>query len=119
MTTRQEGEVALYDNAEDTSNPQEITVQPTTPSSNSIVDLGGETATEFSEQTTTQRDLTQLQKHFELLQEKFNQLGRTMNTPAHTEELTHSTDKLQKLALALHPHPTDRPVDEPIHTAMQ
>ena len=45
MTTRQGGQVALYDDAEDTYNPQEITVLPTTPSSNSIVDLDGEIAT--------------------------------------------------------------------------
>ena len=42
-----------------------------------------------------------------------------MNTPAHIKELANLTEKLQKLALMLHPHPTDRPVDEPIHRAMQ
>ena len=42
-----------------------------------------------------------------------------MNTSAHIEELAHLTEKLQKLALTLYPCPTDRPVNEPIHTAMQ
>ena len=65
MTTKQEGQVALYDDAEDASNPHEVTVLPTTPSSNSTVDLYGETAAEYSKETATQRYLTQLQEHFE------------------------------------------------------
>ena len=42
-----------------------------------------------------------------------------MNTLAHTEELAYLTKKLQKLALMQHTCPTDRPVDEPLHAAMQ
>ena len=42
-----------------------------------------------------------------------------MNTPAHTEELTQLTEKLKKLALTLHLHPIDWPLDEPIHEEMQ
>ena len=45
--------------------------------------------------------------------EKLDQLG-----PAQSEELADSTDKLQKLALTLHPHPTDRPVGKPINVAI-
>ena len=60
-----------------------------------------------------------MQGHFEWLQEKVNQLGTATNTPAHTEELASFSDKLQKLAPTLHPHPMDRPVDEPIHKRVQ
>ena len=42
-----------------------------------------------------------------------------MNTPAHTEELAHQTEKLQKVALMLHTCPTHRQVDKPILTAIQ
>ena len=91
MTTRQEGQVALYDDAEDMSNANEINV--TTLSSNIITDLDGETATEYSKETATQRDLTQLQEHYKQLQEKLNQLGKAINTPAHHEELAHLTGK--------------------------
>ena len=110
---------SMYDDAEDVSNPDEITAIPTTPFANSTVDLDGEMAAEYSEESTTQIDLTQLQEHFKSLHEKFDQLGTAMNMPAHTEEHTHLTDKLLKLVLTLHPHPTDRPMGEPIHTAMQ
>ena len=98
MTTKQEGRVALYDDAEETSNPHEITGLPTMPFSNRILGLDEETAAEYIKETATQRDLTQLQEHFKLLQEKLDQLGTTMNTPANTKELLHLTDKLQKLA---------------------
>ena len=119
MTIRQEGQTALYDDTEDTSNPHNITALPTTPSSNSIMDLNGKTATEYSEETGTQRQLAQLQEHLKWLQEKLDQLGTAMNTPAYTEELAHSTEKLQKLALMLHSCPTHRPVDQHIHAAVQ
>ena len=111
MTTRKEGQVTLYDDAEETSYPYEITVLPTTPSPNSIVDQAGK--------TVTQRDLTQLQKHLKWLKERLEQLGTATNTPTYTEELAHLTDKLQKLALTLNPHPADRPLGEHIHTEMQ
>ena len=65
MTTRQKCQAALYDDAEDMSTPYDITALPTTPSSNSIMALDGKTSTEYSEETATQRDLTQLQEHFE------------------------------------------------------
>ena len=55
----------LYDDVEDMSNPHKITILPTTPSSNSIVDLDGKTVAEYSKETATQRDLTQPQEHFE------------------------------------------------------
>ena len=104
MTTRQEGQVALYDETEDTSNTHKITALPTTPSSKSIVDLDGETTAEYSKETTTQRDLTKLQEHFEQLQEKLNQLGTATNTPVHTKELANLANKLQKIGL--HPEST-------------
>ena len=47
------------------STSHDITDLPITPSSNSITDLDGKTATEYSEETTTQRDLAQLQGNFE------------------------------------------------------
>ena len=71
--------------------PHDITALPTTPSSNSIRDLVGKTANEYNEETTTQRDLVQLQEHFEWFQENFDQLETAMNTPAHTEELADLT----------------------------
>ena len=43
------------------------------------MDLDGETANEYSKHTITQRDMTQLQEHFEWLQEKCNKLGTSMN----------------------------------------
>ena len=65
MTTRQEDKAALYDDDEDTSNSHDITALPTTQSSKSIMDLDSETATEYSKETASQRDLAQLQEHFE------------------------------------------------------
>ena len=53
-------QAALYDNPEDTSTPHDITAMPTTLSSNSITDQDWKTATEFSKETATQRDLAQL-----------------------------------------------------------
>ena len=50
--------------------------------------------------------------------EKLDHLGTAINTSTHTEEDAHLTDKQQKLVLTLHPHPTNRAVHEPIHTAM-
>ena len=50
----------------------------------------------YSKGTITQRDLTQMQEHFEHFQEKPEQLGTARNTPAHTEELAHLTEKFQK-----------------------
>ena len=61
----------------------------------------------------------QLQEQFKWLQERLNQIRTVANTPAHIEELALLTNKLQKLALTLHSHPTNRPVDEPIHPAIQ
>ena len=49
MTTREEGQAALYGDAEDTSTHHEITLLPSTPSSNSIMDIDGKTATKYSE----------------------------------------------------------------------
>ena len=86
ITTRQEGQAALYDDAEGTSNPPEIAVLCTTPSSNSKVNLDGGTSSEYNEKTVTQRDLTQLQEHFTWFKEQLNQLGTAENTPVHTEE---------------------------------
>ena len=42
-----------------------------------------------------------------------------MSTPAHSYELAHLTEKLHKVALTLHPCPTQRPVNEPLHAALQ
>ena len=42
-----------------------------------------------------------------------------MTIPAHTKELAHLTEKLQKFTLKMHPHPTDRHGNAPIHRAMQ
>ena len=58
MTTRQEGQAILYDDAEDMSNLHEISIQPTTPCSNSIAYIDGETATEYSSETSAQRSDT-------------------------------------------------------------
>ena len=69
MTTRQEGQAALYDDNEDMFTPH-ITALPATPSSNSMMDLDGKTVVEYSKETATQRDLAQLQEHSEQLQEK-------------------------------------------------
>ena len=65
ITTRQEGQAALYDNAEDTSIPNNITTLPTTPTSNSIMDLDDEATAEYSNETATQRDQAQLKEHFQ------------------------------------------------------
>ena len=45
--------------------PHNITGLPATLFSYSIAELDGERATEYSMETTTQRDLTHLQQHFE------------------------------------------------------
>ena len=65
MITRQEGQATLYDDAKDTFTSNGITALPTTLSSKSLMNPDGKTATEYSEETTTQRDLMQLQEHFE------------------------------------------------------
>ena len=37
----------------------------------------------------------------------------------HISELAHVTNKLQQLTVTLQPYPTSRPMEEPLHTAMQ
>ena len=54
MTTREEGQSALYDDAEDVSISQDITALSATQFSNSIMDLDGKTAAEYSEETATE-----------------------------------------------------------------
>ena len=46
------------------------------------------------------------------------QLEPTINPPIHVAELAHLTDKLQ-LAVILQPHPTSKPMEESLHTAVQ
>ena len=118
MTTRQEDQAAIYNDPKDTSTPQHHSLD-TTLSTKSIMDLDDETAAEYSEDTHPQKDLAQLQEHFQQLQERLNQLGATTSPPTHTEELTYLTEKLQKLALTLQPCPTCGPVDESLQTTMQ
>ena len=119
MTTRKEDKAAMYDYAEDMSNHHDTAPLDTTPSTHSIPGLSGKTATEYSEDTHPQKDLVQLQEHFQQLQERLNQLGSTTSPHTHTEELAHLTEKLQKLALLLQPCSTYKPADKPIHTVMQ
>ena len=45
--------------------------------------------------------------------------GSTADSPLHIEELAHFTNKLQKLAITLQLHPTCRPMEESLNTAMQ
>ena len=44
--------------------PHDITALPATQSSNRIMDQDGETAAEYNEETTTQRELAQLEEQF-------------------------------------------------------
>ena len=67
----------------------------------SILDLDSETTAGYSEDTNAQRDLVQLQEHFQQLQERLNQLGPSTNPPIHAEEQSHLTEKLQQLAVTL------------------
>ena len=119
MTIRQEGHTAMYDDAEEKPSIHDAIPLDTTFSTRSIPDLEGKTATEYSEETHHQRDVMQLQEHFQQLQERLDQLGSATSPPAHTEELAHLTEKLQQLAMMLQSCSTCRPVDKPIHTAMQ
>ena len=55
MTIRDEGQAALYDDAEETSMPYDISALPTTSSSNNITDLDGKTAAGYSEETAAKK----------------------------------------------------------------
>ena len=57
----------------------------------------------------------QFQQHWEWL----IQLEPTTNPSVHAEEMMHLTNKLQQLAVTLQLCPPSRPMEEPLHTAMQ
>ena len=75
----------MYDDAKEMSTHHNTTPLDTTLSTHSITDLDSETAAEYSQDTNPQRDLVQLQEHFQQLQERLNQLGTTTNPLAHAE----------------------------------
>ena len=84
MTIRQEDQAVMYDDAGDMSTPHDAAPLDTTPSSHSIPGLNGKTATDYSDDIHPQRDLTQLQDHFQPLQDRLDLLGSTTNPHIHT-----------------------------------
>ena len=109
----------MYDDTEETPAPHNTASLDTAPTTHSIPELDSETPAGYSEDTMPQRDLAQLQEHFQQFQERLNQLGPTTNQCTHIEELAQLTKKLQQLASMLQPHPSHRPGNEPLHTVMQ
>ena len=103
MMIKQEDQTTMYNDADKTPTPHDTAPLDTTLSTQSLLDLDCETASEYSEDTKPQRDLVLLCKHCQQLQERCNELGSTTSPPAHTEELEHLTDKLQQLAITLQP----------------
>ena len=93
MTTRYEDQAFINDDTEETPAPQDTVAQYTTPTTPSILELDSETATGYSEETNPQNNLVQLQKHFQQLQERFNQLGPTTSVSIHVKEKDHLTEK--------------------------
>ena len=66
MTMRYDDQTIMY-NAEDTPAPHNTTPLETTPPTHSIPELDSETTAAYSEYTNPQRDLMQLQEHFQKL----------------------------------------------------
>ena len=90
-----------------------------TPSTHSIPELDGEVIAKYSNNPNPQCDQAELQEHVQQLQEWITKLKPTANTSAHIAGLAHITDKLQQLIITLQQLWTSRPMEEPLHTAMQ
>ena len=109
----------MYNNADNKSASHYTAPLENTPPTHSILELHSEATAKYSKDTNPERDLLQLQEHFQQLQECLNQLGSTANPPMHVEKLAHFSYKLQQLAIILQPCPTSRPVVEPLHSNRQ
>ena len=112
---RYDDQTVMYDDTEEMSAPHGTALLETTPTIHSKPELDSESATRYSEDP--ERDLVQLQEHFQQFQERINQFGLTTNPPTHIEELAHLTNKVQ-LAMMLQPCSPCRPVDKALHTEM-
>ena len=119
MTMRYGNQTIMYDDTEDTPAPNKTASLDNTQPTHSIPKQDGEATAKYSDDSNPQCALVELQEHFQQHQEWLTQLKPTANPPAHIAELAHLTDKLQQLALMLQPCPTSRPMEEPLHTAMQ
>ena len=109
----------MPDDTEDPPAPQDTAPLDNIPPNHSMAEQDGESSTKYSESPDPYCDLAKLQKHFQQLKEWLTQLEPTANPHAHAKELAQLTNKLQQLTLTLQLHPTPRPLEEPLHTAMQ
>ena len=65
MMMRYDDQTSRYNEAEETPVPHDTTPLETTPTRHSILELDSETTSEYSADTNPQRDLAQLQGHFQ------------------------------------------------------
>ena len=96
MTMRYKNQTVMYKDTEDTPTPHDTTPLENTPPTHSTLEQDGETTTEYTKYPNSQRDLVELQEHFQQFQEQLTQLVPTANPPAHAEEVAHLTNKLQQ-----------------------
>ena len=85
----------MYDDIQEMLAPHDTTSLDNTPTTHSRLKLDSATTAKYNEDTNPQIDLAQLQKLFQQLQERLNQLGPTTNPPTHTEGLAHLTKLAQ------------------------